>query len=296
MQVLLIHNPAAGDEELPTAELVTLLAQAGHRAAYQSAHLDDLEAALGGPHELIAIAGGDGAVSRGLKRCAGQAAPVAILPLGTANNIARGLGHMGAPGELIARWRADAGHRPFHFGFAEGEWGASRFAESFGIGVLADTIAAGAQERDEKFASPQHKLASLRRRLRKALSRSAPLPVDLEVDGEPRELKTAWLEVSRVGLVGPNVPVIDDLDPFEARLRIAWLPPEAHADCATQLNEADLRGGLFHSLVGERIRLAWSDCEAHIDGVLPPRSSEGGQRRSVELSLHATPVRVLKLD
>jgi diacylglycerol kinase family enzyme len=48
-------------------------------------------------------AGGDGTAANAARTVAGRAIPLAVLPLGTANNIARSLGYVGSIEELIRR-------------------------------------------------------------------------------------------------------------------------------------------------------------------------------------------------
>ena len=70
----------------------------------------------------------------------GGAFPIAVLPVGTANNISKVLGLADTtPERLIAGW-ATARRIGFDTGLVDGPWGATRFIEGFGVGLLARAI------------------------------------------------------------------------------------------------------------------------------------------------------------
>jgi diacylglycerol kinase family enzyme len=73
---------------------------------------------------------------------------LSVLPLGTANNLARALGFLASPEEIIAR--LDGGKkRTFDVGLAYGPWGKRYLFEGAGGGLLADYVRA-AKKRAEK--------------------------------------------------------------------------------------------------------------------------------------------------
>src|ERR1043165_4636053 len=140
MRVTFIHNPSAGEGSRADAdEILALIRAAGHQVTYQSAHEKNWHAALKQPADLVAVAGGDGTVSKVSRRLVGQHMPVAVLPRGTANNLAHTLDLMDIPlPELIAGW-ATARHVPFDVGVATCPWDEEYFLESVGIGLFAWT-------------------------------------------------------------------------------------------------------------------------------------------------------------
>src|SRR5205085_12423826 len=104
MRVTLIHNPTAGDESFSATKLTALIEQAGHEVSYQSSK-KDYKSALKEPADLVAVAGGDGTVRKVAIQLLGRnIIPIAVLPCGTANNIAKSLSITESPPELIAGW------------------------------------------------------------------------------------------------------------------------------------------------------------------------------------------------
>jgi hypothetical protein len=65
--------------------------------------------------------------------------PLGVLPLGTANNLARSLGFIASPEEIITGLEG-AKRRAFDIGVARGPWGKRFFFESVGGGLLADYL------------------------------------------------------------------------------------------------------------------------------------------------------------
>src|SRR4029434_8080446 len=106
MRVTLIHNPDAGDDEQPAGDrLVRLIRSKGHDVIYRSSKDNDWDSALKESSDIVAAAGGDGLVGKVAKRLVGRRTPIALLPMGNANNVARTLGRMEKPlEELVTGW------------------------------------------------------------------------------------------------------------------------------------------------------------------------------------------------
>ena len=103
MRITLIHNPKAGDAKHGGKQLMAALADAGHHAIYQSTKERGFKKALKQPTDLVLAAGGDGTTAKVAYRLIDTGIPFSVLPLGTANNLARALGFVTSPEEIIAR-------------------------------------------------------------------------------------------------------------------------------------------------------------------------------------------------
>ena len=152
MRITLIHNPKAGRGKHDKKELMAALAKAGHHATYQSTKKGDYKKDLKRPTDLILVAGGDGTVEKVACRLIDTGIPLSVLPLGTANNLARSLGFVGSPEEIIAR--LDRGKtRVFDIGMARVPWGKRYFFEGAGAGLLADYVQAAKKEKKKNKRS-----------------------------------------------------------------------------------------------------------------------------------------------
>ena len=158
MRVLLIHNPKAGDRKHSKKQLMTSLTRCGHQTFYQSIKERGWKKAFQKPVDLVLAAGGDGTVHRTAWQLMDSGIPLAILPLGTANNLARTLG-FSAPVEEIIQSLHCGKSRPFDVGVARGSSQTEYFLEAAGGGLFADYFPA-AKANEKKGASPEEELTA----------------------------------------------------------------------------------------------------------------------------------------
>ena len=208
MFAILCHNPTAGSGNHSKKELLAALELAGVEAEYCSTKGDDFPEMLKQPVELIISAGGDGTVAKVVKNLPDRDVQIAILPLGTANNIARSLGIAGAAHELAESWRFDH-WQPFHIGLASGPWGQQYFVEAVGLGSFARMV----KKANGKLGGAA-KLVAGRRALRETLAEAEPIDADITIDGVPLpgEAKLA-VEIVNTSYTGPGLPLAPTVIP-----------------------------------------------------------------------------------
>jgi diacylglycerol kinase (ATP) len=149
MRVLLIHNPKAGDRKHSRKQLMASLTRCGHQTFYQAIKEGDWKKAFKKPVDLVLAAGGDGTVHKTAWQLMDSGIPLAILPLGTANNLARTLGFT-APVEEIIQSLHCGKSRPFDVGVARSPRRREYFLEATGGALFADYFpAAKARKKKE---------------------------------------------------------------------------------------------------------------------------------------------------
>jgi diacylglycerol kinase (ATP) len=209
----LVHNESAGGGRHERSKLVELLKRAGYKVTCFSNEPDDIAAALERPAELVVAAGGDGTVAHVAAAARPDGSPIAILPCGTANNIAQALG-LGRPlEELVAGWRT-ASVRPFYPIDADGPWGSRRIIEGIGFGAVEDAIAGLPDKTDRKQA---------RRSYAEALTHANPELLEIRLDEETISDRFPLLEVVTIPLVGPNLALAPGADPFDRKFEICFI-------------------------------------------------------------------------
>ena len=223
MRVALIHNPESGDDDHAREHLVDLIAGAGHHVTYHSSK-SEWKAAFESRPDLLAVAGGDGTVRKVACASAGRNIPIAILPTGTANNVAGELGLGGIRHEELVNAWANGAIQAFDLGVVRGPFGVHRFLESVGVGVLASLIAevdsgrAGfVNELDRREARIDAALGVLEA----VLSRSTPIACDIELDDVRLSGEYLLIEILNFGAAGPNLQLAPHADGADGVLDIA---------------------------------------------------------------------------
>ena len=158
MRALLIHNPKAGDRKHGKKQLMASLRKNGIQAFYQSIKDRGWKKAFKKPVDLVIAAGGDGTVHKTAWQLMDSGIPLAILPLGTANNLARSLGFTESVDEILQSLHCGKS-RPFDIGIARRSTRREYFLEAAGGGLFADYFPA-AQANETKGASPEKELTA----------------------------------------------------------------------------------------------------------------------------------------
>ncbi len=140
MRLCLYWNSNAGGA-ISLDEVSALLVAAGHHLECVVERPADLPEVFDVAIDCVVAAGGDGTVARAGRALAGGNIPLAILPLGTANNIASSLGISGSLEKAIAAWRHQRIVR-IDVGVIQHD-GETRFLESVGAGLVVAGINAG---------------------------------------------------------------------------------------------------------------------------------------------------------
>ena len=182
MHALLLHNPTAGAGEPPAEDLLRICERAGIRIFYQSSKEAGFARSFEAPHDLVIAAGGDGTVAKAIGNLRDRRCPLAILPLGGANNIARSLGIPEDPEAIIAGVRT-ARAQPLSIGRADGPWGSWLFVDGVGIGALPRSMPFANEVREQY----RDKIEAGRAALLRTVAEAAPDRLSLSLDGVPIE-------------------------------------------------------------------------------------------------------------
>ncbi len=234
MRVTLIHNATAGNADQGAETLVELLREHGHSVHYRSSKDPTLAQALTWPADLIAAAGGDGTVSKVLKQLPEDAPPVAILPLGTANNIAMSLGIRGACEDLVPGWTEGRVGR-FDIGSVESSDGTRSVVEGIGIGAFA----AAMRTLDDISGPTETQLETALKTITKAMKRKKPRSIEIEVDGKSAVLDVLFAEITNISRIGPKINLVPWAEPGDGKIEVVYALEEQREAMVEWLTHAD---------------------------------------------------------
>jgi diacylglycerol kinase (ATP) len=265
--VIVLHNPTAGDAEHHPEAIVSALEKAGHDVEWQSTKEDDWEQALGRGAELLVVAGGDGTVQKVFRRMTGKDVPVTLLPVGSANNIARSLGFDDDdPGRLVRGWPT-ARRVACDVGSISSGKTQRCFVESAGGGVFADALGRAEETDDDPVAD--EKIEQGLRLLQESLADARPAPWELSVDDHDLSGELVGLEVLNVRALGPRITLAPEADPADGLLDLV---PIRNEDAAALAGYFDARReGRSPELPGRSRELpAFDVCKAREIAFRPP--------------------------
>lgn len=295
MKVVLVHNKRAGDRDHPPGRLLKLLQQNGYRPIPVSIRQFQRTRGAVPAADLVIAAGGDGTVKKVACALAGSGRLLAILPTGTANNIAHGLGITGPPERVIAGW-AKSRRLPLDLGVAEGPWGRRYFIESLGVGLIGRAIGIMTDIADVAT----HALATREDRLYRdlcvclAVAREIqPVPLMLTVDGR-RASRGRFLlcELLNIRRAGPGVELSRSAEPSDGFLDLVSVEASERNKLLTLLQRC-LAGRapapLLRTRRVRRVKLVLGPHEMRIDDELvwPPRA--GPRPRRIGVTVEVAP-------
>ncbi|HEX4652955.1 MAG TPA: diacylglycerol kinase family protein [Candidatus Udaeobacter sp.] len=203
MRILLIHNPKAGERNHDKKQLIASLIERGHKTFYQSTKKRGWKKAFDKSVDLVIAAGGDGTVRKTAWRLMDTDVPLAILPLGTANNLARSLGFTASPDKIMAHL-GQGTVQPFDIGVARGAFGKKFFVEAAGGGLLADFVK-GAEHTDDEEAPKKQRIRQHVSSLRKISAQYPPRQWNISIDGEDVSGSYLLWEAMNIRAAGPGL-------------------------------------------------------------------------------------------
>jgi diacylglycerol kinase (ATP) len=220
LRVALIHNPTSGDASHDADGLLAALARQGHEVEYRSTHDPDWSLVLAARPDLVVAAGGDGTIARVFKKLAGSSSPVALIPVGSANNIARTLGLTSSDPEELVRTLPQFVQVPFDIGEVVTSQRRERFVESAGGGVFADVL-----DRADDETNGEDKVNHGLRVLGDSIVEQRASRWELELDGRELGRELLGAEATNIRHTGPGIPLTPFADPGDGLLDVVLIAP-----------------------------------------------------------------------
>lgn len=272
MRVSLLYNETAG-EGIPLDLIREAIARHGHELVRVFEKDSEIEALVAEGPELVVAAGGDGTIAIAARFLAGRGIPLAILPLGTANNIAKSLRIGGSLEQTIGGWRKASRH-PLDLGIAQGDWGNRRFVEAVGGGLIPGGIVHAKLHAARDQELPTSRISEAVRRYGQVLSRLEPAPWTIDVDGVRTTGDFLLVEVLNIRSIGPNLVLAPEADPSDGVFSVVMAGEEHREELVryleSRLEDREHAPSLF-SKSGQHITLQGAT-DVHVDDRILPSS------------------------
>lgn len=235
MRVSLLYNKNAGDA-VPLNLIRDTISQQGHELVCAVEKQTEVERLLERLPEVVVAAGGDGTVALAARMLARTGIPLAILPLGTANNIARSVGIPDSIDDVIRGWGM-ARRVPLDLGVADGVWGQRHFVEGVGGGLISTAIADMDKRSDGDELPTRSKLAGAIRTIGGVLSRLQPMEWTIVADGVRRTGEFLLVEILNIRSIGPNLVLSAEANPSDGLFCVVMAGEEHREEFARYLQD-----------------------------------------------------------
>lgn len=236
--MLLVHNPDSGEGDHSDDSLTALLEGVGGEVSNVSTSATGWKTRIhDSDSDLVVVAGGDGTVHSVMIAMASSRKPIAIIPLGTANNIARGVGiPIGDVAASIDFWRTDPSSSAIGFDvpLAVIGTGEDRWVESVGVGLVAGVLLeANHTEQDPTEQGLSHGRSMLGRALDEP---PEEFHWEIRLDDQDLSGRFAAIEAMNIPAIGPRVKLAPAADPGDGLIDFVALTA---SQCMDMTNAED---------------------------------------------------------
>jgi diacylglycerol kinase family enzyme len=273
--VQIFHNPTAGEGEHTRETLVKQIEKAGYDCSYSSTKKAGIEESAPEKADIVVAVGGDGTVRKLAahlleKPLREKSGPIGLVPVGTANNIAKTLGIKGTSEEIIAGWAAHD-VKSFDIGRIDGLEKNPFLLEGLGFGVFPKLIRQ-MRDRKERSDDPKEELREALERLHEIIVNYKTRECHIMLDDQGFHGKFLMVEIMNIQSLGPNLNLAPLADPADGELDVILVPESQREELAGYI-ERRLKYGkdepfLYKAHRAKKIRVAWQGHLLHVDDEL----------------------------
>ncbi|WP_025763300.1 diacylglycerol/lipid kinase family protein [Dyadobacter tibetensis] len=269
--VQIFHNPGAGTEDHSKKWLIRTLNEQGFTSVYRSTAEKNWQK-LDASADFIVLAGGDGTVRKVAsellnRKLIEKKYPIALHPLGTANNVARTLGLSTCIEELSTNWwTGDV--KSFDIGLVEGLDEPAFFLESLGFGLFPKLLKNLESQDQPEHESPKEEIRHVLKVFHQLVESYEPKECHIEIDGEDYSGEYLWVEVMNTPYMGSNLHLAPGADPGDGYLDVVMI---------AEKDRKNLLKYLAGKIIGKepewsppcqkasKVKLAYNGVHGHID-------------------------------
>lgn len=272
-----LHNPTAGDGENSDKELIKAIEAEGYKCSYLSTkdkkwEKKDLDQIDSKEVDFIVVAGGDGTVRKLAhelldRKLIDKKLPVALLPFGTANNIAKTLGITGEPHEIIKGWKNHE-IKKYDVGRIDGVKKHKFFIESYGHGVFPRLMKEMKKLDKSQFEGPEQKITTALQLLFQIIQNYKTKICKLNIDGKDYTGKFLLVEIMNTTSIGPNLHLAPFADPGDGFFEVILITENQRQEFASYVKnklERKEEAPFFTALKAKKLQIFWEGTALHAD-------------------------------
>ncbi len=269
----LLHNPLAGEGNYDKGELVSMIQSAGFGCSYSSTKKDGWEKIESKEIDFIILAGGDGTVRKVAesllnKTLLDRKYPIGLLPMGTANNIAKTLDiPRNNPHAVISSWNENR-IKKFDVGRIYGIKKSKFFLESFGVGLFPELMLRMKKQDNGEKESVQKSLQTALEVLRELVEDARARFCRVNLDGVIHKGNYLMVEIMNTVSIGPRLNLAPLADPSDGEFEVVMVS-ENERDKFINYIDGLIQGKeeapFFNIVKAKRLEIFWDGSKAHVD-------------------------------
>lgn len=282
MRVAIIHNTSAGKGDHSADDLSEQFRAICDEVEVFGRERAEMVKALNTKPDLLVVAGGDGTVGEAIRNVFElnhvPRVPLVVLPVGTANNLARSL-RIDSDAAALVRQLDSLESVKFSVGRIEAPWGSELFVESVGISPLGNildgerslvtrltrSIVETMRPKDLRFGKRIEDFA-------REVQRAEPITLRIIADGEDLSGSYIAAEALNIPTIGPLIPLAPEANFEDGVLdlllvseddRFALIDHVMSAGGAEQGGDAPEPPGIKRRV--RELQMSWPQAGGHVD-------------------------------
>ena len=290
MKVQLVHNPTAGNANHIKDDLISKLKKNFEEVNYVSTEELGWKNFLKKEPDLIFLGGGDGTFHKLAEvlleaDVRKQKTPVSLLPLGTANNIAKTLGFKKGHDSNYSLSGKSIGN--FDVGTVKTEKSSKHIFEGVGFGIFPRLVAE-MEKAKNKSDDPQEELQRSHEVLLKLVKKYEPQQAQLQIEEETLQGTYLLVELMNIKYIGPNSELAPNATPGDGEFDLVTVSSQqrdAFVEYLEQVVKGNSHPANFSEVADIRktrsLKMKWEGKDVHLDD--DPLSNYAGEFLEVKI-------------
>lgn len=267
-----LHNPGAGEGDTSRQDLLDALESSGFKCSYSSTKSFRWENIETEDFDFLVLAGGDGTVRKIAEELLSRKViekkfPLGLLPMGTANNIAKTLRLPDSPADIIAGWH-NARIQSFDVGRISGLDDSHFFLESFGYGLFPSLMHEMKKQKKNDIEDPKEQLQAALILLRELIEEAPVKKCKLTLNEKDYSGEFLLLEVMNIRSIGPNLNLAPDANSSDGEFEVVLITESqrtALADYVQKKIDGEEVRFEFPIIKAKDLTIFWDGKRLHMD-------------------------------